>query len=123
SEVAGGKLNYPEVVPATARSVYRFNLSGLRQHPVQHDLAVSSDANVPVDIPLAAPPSTDENPVDDDDSDSLLLVPVDPRASPARQALSANSVYLQSAAAAHYLPWEWETPLPTERAGLQQWIS
>lgn len=120
--VAAGELHRPEATPGSIQTKPPNILARLRQQPILQWLTAPSNDDTPVEIPLAEPPSAYAD-TPDDESDPLLLVPVEPRASHARKTLSVNSVYLQTAAAAHYLPWEWETPLPVERDALQQWIS
>ena len=120
--VAAGELHPPEAKPGSISTTPPSILARLRQQPILQWLTTPSNDDTPVEIPLAEPPSADTD-SPDDESDLLLLVPVEPRESHARKTLSANSVFLQTAAAANFLPWEWETPLPTERDELQQWIN
>ncbi len=120
--VAAGELHRPEATPGSIQTKPPNILARLRQQPILQWLTAPSNDDTPVEILLAEPPSAYAD-TPDDESDPLLLVPVEPRASHARKTLSANSVYLQTAAAANYLPWDWETPLPTERDELQQWIN
>ncbi|MAY14130.1 MAG: hypothetical protein CMI06_02195, partial [Oceanospirillaceae bacterium] len=120
--VATGELHPPEATPGSISTTPPSILARLRQQPILQWVMTPSNDDSPVEIPLAEPSSADTD-AHDDESDPLLLVPVEPRASHARKTLSANSVFLQTAAAANFLPWEWETPLPTERDELQQWIN
>ncbi len=119
--VAAGELHPPEATPGSIQTTAPNILARLRQQPILQWVMTPSNDDSPVEIPLAEPSSADTDA--HDESDPLLLVPVEPRASHARKTLSANSVFLQTAAAANFLPWEWETPLPVERDALQQWIN
>lgn len=51
-----------------------------------------------------------------------LFVEVNSGESLTEKALSAKSVYLQTAEASHYLPWSLHSPLPSEISLLHQWI-
>ena len=58
----------------------------------------------------------------DEELPSFSLVNVNPTDTKSEQLLKAGSVFLRSAEAASYLPWDWESVLPVERPLLAAWV-
>lgn len=58
----------------------------------------------------------------DDDTEELRLVEVSNLPTEPQKLLSSNSVFLQSAEAAHYLPWSFDKILPGEELSWSNWI-
>ena len=60
---------------------------------------------------------------DDEDQQSSFLVEIDPTDTPAEQALSSGSVFIQTAELAHSLPWSYDRPLPGELDAIDDWVA
>src|SRR5690554_2794449 len=61
-------------------------------------------------------------PVIDDESQSLIVIDVDPNLNEAEQLLTSRSIFLQTAEQSSNLPWTWNHVLPPEQDRLRCWL-
>jgi len=64
-----------------------------------------------------------ESSLENEDSDSVLIVDVDHKKTEAAQLIESNAVFLQSAEQAQCLPWSWDGLLPAEVIQFEDWVS
>ena len=73
--------------------------------------------------PTSGDDATSRHREDDEDDADLLVVAVDASSSPARQALHLEFARFQLGAAARFLPWDWDVPVPPEREGIARLVA